>query len=95
MVTEQTALDMPDGLRPPFYSFVYRYGQRIEHVENTLDLIISYAMSGEEFGEHSVDEIGDADGFLWKRGDGIRWEVADRAPWGHDAEVYPFWKDSP
>lgn len=76
----QTALDMPDGLRPPFYTIVWRYGsrQRREHAE--LEDALRFCASGEDYGEHSVEECGDQDSWLWRRGGELEYEAHERAP---------------
>lgn len=87
----QQALDMPDGLRPPFYTVVYRYGVKIVDEWDELGEALDYLRYGEDYGEHSVSECGDADGWLWKRGDGVlEFLAADRAP---SRPKYFFWDE--
>lgn len=78
----QTALDMPDGLRPPFYTVVYRYGVKIKEEWDELSHALMYLAHGEDYGEFTTDECGDADGWLWRRDpeSATRFEVAERAP---------------
>lgn len=77
----QQALDMPDGLRAPFYTIVYRYGTQIREEWDELEEALCYLRGGEDMGEHSTSECGDADGWLWKRGKGLaNFIAADRAP---------------
>jgi hypothetical protein len=82
----QQALPMPDGLKPPFYTVVYRYGTQIREEWDELSHAFSYLAGGEDHGEHSVSELGDAEGWLWRRGDRSLldrrgpFEASERAP---------------
>lgn len=80
-MTEQQTLDMPDGLRAPFYSIVWRYGTKIRDEDDCLRIIVSCAVYGSDDGQHYLYEIGDADGPLWRMDNPMRgWQVFDRAP---------------
>lgn len=80
----QQALDMPDGLRPPFYIVYHRHYVEYREEYDNLEDALSHLRSGEDYGELSAGECGDADGWLWRRGKGIaNYEVAERAPHRH------------
>jgi hypothetical protein len=82
---------MPDGLRPPFYTIVWRYGARIQEEHDSLREALELVRGGEDAGEHSTDEVGDADGWLWRRATKGAFEVSERAP--KLKGYFPFWED--
>jgi hypothetical protein len=84
LITDQLALET-DGLMPPFYAVIWRYHVERRDDDNDLRDLLSGCYYGEEAGEHHVTEIGDANGWLWKRPEGLArdFKPADRAPWPH------------
>lgn len=72
---------MPDRLRAPFWSVVYRYGTQVRDEEDELKLVIASAFWGSEHGAHFVFQIGDADGPLWTMDNPFDgWIAHERAP---------------
>lgn len=77
----QLSLDMPDRLRAPFWKVVWRYGSKIRTEDDELRDIIRSAWGGSEHGQHSVWQIGDADGPLWTMDNPFDgWIAHERAP---------------
>lgn len=78
--TTQTALDMPDRLRPPFYAHVWRYGVKDTWDDDNLYDLVETAVYSSDAGECYLQEIGDADGPLWTMNKSVAWVASDRAP---------------
>lgn len=77
----QASMEMPDGLRAPFYANVWRYGVEMREDEDTLHDLLSWTLGAIDAGECFVREIGDAEGVLWSMSSPGWWRASDRAPW--------------
>lgn len=76
----QQSLEMPDGLRGPFYARLAVYGREERVEREDLESLLQFCQGGSDYNLHYVIEIGDADGALWEMPTPFNHKVSERAP---------------